>query len=227
MDDHYHLLVETPEGNLSLGMRQMNGVYTQAFNIRHHRTGHLLRGRYQAIIIQKDSHLLEVCRYVVLNPVRAHMVEGPEMWEWSSYRGTAGGEKPHPCLTIDWVLGHFSVKKDKARKEYRQFVAGDRGEGSIWKKVKGQAILGEDAFVDGLRDHLSRNKEVPEIPKSQRYANRPKLEKIFQECIVRDRHKRDRTIRESVEEHGYTQRAIADHLGLHYSYISQILNRRD
>lgn len=85
MDNHYHLLIETPDGNLAIGMRQLNGVYTQLFNKLHGRTGHLFQGRYKSILIQKDSHLLEVCRYVVLNPVRAKMAETPEAWKWSSY----------------------------------------------------------------------------------------------------------------------------------------------
>ncbi len=122
MTNHYHLLIETPEGNLSLGMRQLNSVYTQLFNKYHGRSGHLFQGRYKAILIQKDSHLLEVCRYVVLNPVRARMVEAPEGWKWSSYLATAGKAESHPCLTKDWVLGQFSRKRDKAEKEYRQFV---------------------------------------------------------------------------------------------------------
>ena len=108
MDNHYHLLIETPDGNLSIGMRQLNGVYTQLFNKLHGRTGHLFQGRYKAILIQKDSHLLEVCRYVVLNPVRANMVEAPGAWKWSSYRAIVGMEAVHPCLTKDWVLGQFS-----------------------------------------------------------------------------------------------------------------------
>jgi REP element-mobilizing transposase RayT len=78
MDNHCHLMIETPDGNFSLGMRQLNGVYTQARNKRYSKTGHLFQGRYKAILIQKDTHLLEVCRYVVLNPVRARMVEKPE-----------------------------------------------------------------------------------------------------------------------------------------------------
>ncbi len=94
MNNHYHLIIETPDGNLSAGMRQLNGVYTQTFNKRHKRVGHLFQGRYKAILIQKDSHLLEVCRYVVLNPVRAKAAERPEMWKWSSYQGTRGKEKP-------------------------------------------------------------------------------------------------------------------------------------
>src|SRR4030043_1793691 len=88
MNNHYHLLVETPDGNLSEGMRQLNGVYTQVFNRRHRRAGHLFQGRYKAILVQKDSHLLEVSRYVVLNPVRAGTVERPDQWKWSSYLAT-------------------------------------------------------------------------------------------------------------------------------------------
>ncbi len=93
MSNHYHLVIETPEGNLSRGMRQLNGVYTQRYNRRHERVGHLFQGRYKAIVIDKESHLLEVCRYVVLNPVRAGMVKRPEQWRWSSFRATAGIDK--------------------------------------------------------------------------------------------------------------------------------------
>ena len=215
MDNHYHLMIETPDGNLSLGMRQLNGVYTQARNKRYNKTGHLFQGRYKAILIQKDSHLLEVCRYVVLNPVRARMVETPEDWKWSSYRATAGNEPPHLCLTTDWLLGQFSRSRHKAEKEYCQFVKWGIGKETIWNEVKGQALLGEDDFVDSLADHLRKHKDIPEIPKSQRYANRPKLEKIFNQSILDDKRKRDRKIAEAVEKYGYTQRAIADHLGVH------------
>jgi putative transposase len=90
MDNHYHLLIETPDGNLSKGMRQLNGVYTQRFNRQHGRVGHVFQGRYKAIIVQKESYLLELARYVVLNPVRARMVRSPAEWPWSSYRATAG-----------------------------------------------------------------------------------------------------------------------------------------
>lgn len=92
MDNHYHLLVETLKETLSIGMRQLNGVYTQAFNRRHGRVGHLFQGRFKAILIEKENHLLEACRYVALNPVRAGLVELPEQWKWSSYRLTAGRE---------------------------------------------------------------------------------------------------------------------------------------
>ena len=224
MDNHYHLLIETPDGNLSIGMRQLNGVYTQLFNNLHGRTGHLFQGRYKSILIQKDSHLLEVCRYVVLNPVRAKMAEVPEAWKWSSYRATAGRETGHPCLTKEWVLGQFSGKRAAAEKEYRKFVGWGIGK-SIWHEVRGQALLGEEAFIDKLVDHLRKHEHVPEISRSQRYAHRPVLDKIFSTAVLRDRQKRDRKIAEAVEKHGYTQRAIADHLGMHFTYVSQIMNR--
>ncbi|MGZ3495008.1 MAG: REP-associated tyrosine transposase [Thermodesulfobacteriota bacterium] len=226
MDNHFHLLVETPEGNLSLGMRQLTGVYAQTFNKRHGRIGHLFQGRYKAILIQKDSHLLEVCRYVVLNPVRAHLVEDPGQWRWSSYGATVGREKEPAYLTTGWVLGQFSGKKAKAQREYREYVRGGIGKESIWTEVRGQTILGEDDFVERLSEYFGRQKDVPEIPKSQRYANRPALEKLFGGRILRDRAKRDRVIREAVEKFGYTQRAVADYLGFHFTYVSRILNER-
>ncbi len=226
MDNHYHLLVETPDGNLSIGMRQLNGVFTQARNKRYQKTGHLFQGRYKAILIQKDSHLLEVCRYVVLNPIRARTVKRLDDWKWSSYRTTAGKEQLQPCLTIDWVLGQFSRTRAEAEKEYRQFVKCGIGKETIWNEVKCQSILGEDDFVASLSDHLKRHRDVPEIPKSQRFANRPELDKIFTESILRDKRKRDRKIAEAIEKHGYTQRSVANHLGMHFTYVSRILREK-
>ena len=92
MDNHYHLLIQTPDGNLSKGMRQLNGVYTQASNRRHGRVGHLFQGRFKAILVDSDAYLLELARYVVLNPVRAGMVKKPDGWAWSSYRASLGLE---------------------------------------------------------------------------------------------------------------------------------------
>ena len=221
MTNHYHLLIETPEGNLSLGMRQLNGVYTQLFNRYHGRTGHLFQGRYKAILIQKDSHLLAVCRYVALNPVRAKMVEVPEAWKWSSYLATTGKEKPHSCLTTDWVLGQFSGKREKAEKEYRQFVHWGIGEKTIWTEVRGQALLGEDDFVDTLVDHLKKHKDVPEIPRSQRYSTRPSLAILLPESLLRKRAKLMKKMTEAVEKYGYHQSELARHLSVHYSTISR------
>jgi len=223
MTNHYHLLIETPDGNLSLGMRQLNGVFTQLVNKRHGRTGYLLQGRYKAILIQKDSHLLEVCRYVVLNPVRAKMVEKPEDYQWSSYLATAGRAKPHPCLTTDWVLRQFGRKRGKAVQEYREFVHWGIGQKTIWTAVRGQVLLGEDDFVDKLADHLKKHQDVPEIPRGQRYAHRPALEKLFKDEVRINLRKRREAARKAVAQYGYRQQEIADHLGLHYSSVSRIV----
>lgn len=88
MDNHYHLLIETPDPNLSMGMRQLNGVYTQGFNRIHNRVGHVFQGRYKAILVEKDEHLLELCRHIVLNPLRAGMTKTVKDWKWSSYQAT-------------------------------------------------------------------------------------------------------------------------------------------
>jgi len=226
MKNHYHLLIETPDGNVSVGMRQLNGVYTQAFNRRHRRAGHLFQGRYKAILIQKDSHLPEVSRYIVLNPVRAGGVERPGDWPWSSYRAMGGRKRPHRCLSTEWILKQFSGDRGKAQKEYRKFVLGGIGKGSIWAGVKGQVFLGGVAFVEGLIDHLGKHKDIPEIPKNQRFVNRPELGKIFTERVLRDRGRRDQKVEEAVERHGYSQREVADFLGLHFTSVSRIMNQR-
>ena len=100
MNNHYHLLVETPDGNLSKGMRQLNGVYTQASNRRNQRVGHLFQGRFKAIMVDSDSYLLELARYVVLNPVRAGIAKKPADWPWSSYRASVGLTPRTPWLAV-------------------------------------------------------------------------------------------------------------------------------
>jgi len=224
MNNHYHLVIETPEGNLSKGMRQLNGIYTMRFNRRHGSVGHIFQGRYKAILVQKESHLLEVCRYVVLNPLRAKAVEVPERWRWSSYRATAGIERAHPCLTIDWILGQFGSKRRTAHKRYRAFVMdGIRGH-RIWDGVKGQSILGDEDFVSRLIDYAKGYEEVKEIPKVQRYLNRPNLTEIFENARG-EKRKRDRGIAEAVTRWGYSEREVADYLRLHYSTVSRLIRR--
>ena len=225
MTNHYHIIIETPDGNLAHGMRQLNGVYTQAFNRRHRRVGHLLQGRYKAILIQKDSHLLEVCRYVVLNPVKAKLVQSPKEWQWSSYRATVGIEKPHACLTTAWILGQFGVREGVAQGRYKKFIREGLGKDPIWRQVKGQVLLGEDGFTERFRNYLRRHEDIKEIPRSQRFLHRPGLEKLFSSST--SNHTRNRKIQEAIEKYGYSQKAIADHLGMHYASISRILKTED
>jgi hypothetical protein len=122
MTNHYHLVVETPEANLSKGMRQLNGVYTQQFNRRHKRVGHVFQGRYKAIIVDKDSYLLELSRYVVLNPVRAKMVKNVKSWPWSSYRAMVGIATAPDWLETDFILSQFGQQRKRTQQRYAEFV---------------------------------------------------------------------------------------------------------
>jgi hypothetical protein len=223
MSNHYHLVIETPDGNLSKGMRQLNGVYTQAFNRTHRRVGHIFQGRYKAILIDKESHLLEVCRYVVLNPVRARIVSYPDAWQWSSYRSTAGLDRTHACLSSEWILGQFGRAGKAAQTQYRQFVKAGIGNKSVWTGLKGQSILGREQFVEVFAEYLEGKRDIREIPRSQRYLARPTLAALFG-TGVKTKKERDGKVIEGVRRYGYSQQEIAKHLGLHYTTISRIIH---
>ncbi|MGH2359919.1 MAG: REP-associated tyrosine transposase [bacterium] len=223
MDNHYHLLLETPEGNLAQGMRQLNGIYTQAYNRRHQRSGHVFQGRYKAVVIQRDSHLLEVCRYVVLNPVRAHAVQRAEQWRWSSYRATAGMAEAPAWLTVEWVLSQFARHRATATRQYRDFVRNGVGQPSIWQAVQAQALLGKPEFAAQLREYLRGVEAGKEIPRQQRFLGRPTLATLFEGQLSRAR--RNTLIVRAVERHGYSQKEVADFVGLHYSTVSRLANR--
>ncbi len=223
MDNHYHLIVETPEANLSRGMRQLNGVYTQIFNRRHGRVGHLFQGRYKAILVEKESYLLELVRYVVLNPVRSGLVSHPGVWKWSSYRATVGEEESPPFLTVDWILGQFSEKRLEAQKAYRSFVAEGKGV-RLWEKLESGVFLGSEGFVENLKPHLEEKLADKEIPKSQRLATRPALEQLFSKTR-RDKKTRNALIYQAVNDHGYTLREVGEFLGLHYSTVSKAFRK--
>lgn len=178
MNNHYHLLLETPQANLSQALRHLNGVYTQAFNRRHRRAGHLFQGRYRAIIVEKEAYLLELCRYVVLNPVRAKIVRQPRAWRWSSYRATADVEEAPPWLTVDWILEQFGRTRGRAHREYVQFVAeGPRQERSLWEQVQGQIYLGSEDFLQQVQERAGTETRV-EIPLVQQRPGRPTLATI-------------------------------------------------
>jgi putative transposase len=114
MSNHYHLLIETSRPTLSKGMKYLNGSYTQRYNYHHQRVGHVFQGRYKSILIEKESYLQELSRYIVLNPVRARMVHSAVDWPWSSYRATAGYTSPGDYLSTDWILSGFGKRKKTA-----------------------------------------------------------------------------------------------------------------
>lgn len=224
MDNHYHLVIETPEGNLSMAMRYINGVYTQDFNRKHNRVGHIFQGRYKAILIDREEYLLEVTRYVVLNPVRAKLVKSPEQWEWSSFSGTAGKGRKEEFLDIDWMLGNFGKTRNIAQKLYDKFVKEGINEELFKIKMLRENILGSDDFKQKLSRHIQGKETIKEISRKQRYIGRPKIEDIFN-IIEKGKEKRNNLIKKAVMEYGYHQKEVAQILGMHYASISKILSR--
>jgi REP element-mobilizing transposase RayT len=217
MTNHYHLVVETPEGNLAKGMRQLNGVYTQFVNRAHGRIGHVFQGRYKAILVEKDSYLLELSRYVVLNPVRAGMVSDVVDWPWSSFPAMIG-QAPSPVwLQTDWILGQFSPLRDQARIGYVDFVRAGVGLPSVWDSLQGQIYLGSEAFIERMQSNLSSEQSLAEIPRKQR---RPVAKPL---ALYRTEYADDpRTGMALAYLTGdYAMKAIADVFDVHYTTVSR------
>ena len=221
MTNHYHLIVETAEGNLSAGMRQLNGVYTQTVNRRHQRTGHVFQGRYKGILVERDSYLLELSRYVVLNPVRAGLVKHTKQWKWSSYHALVGTEPTPGWLQTEWLLSQFGNQHGRQIERYVEFVQqGLRGV-DVWKQLKGQVYLGTDLFVEAMRQRLETDVKFAnrEIPRLQRRAlaksliyYRDEFEELKQGMVA------------AYSTGDYTLQAIADAFGVHYSTVSRAIN---
>lgn len=224
MDNHYHLLIETSDGNLSQGMRQLNGIYTQRFNRRHGKVGHIFQGRFKAILVDRESYLLELCRYVVLNPVRTGTVARPAQYAWSSYGATAGMGKAPAFLTRDWLLAQFGEDRHISQRKYQEFVTEGINGISPWEKLEGQLLLGGEKFLERLNPVLKGKATLKEIPRAQRFANRPKLGDMLLSRRDDSKLRRDKAIRDAHFQYGYSLAEIARRLGFHYTTVSKIVN---
>lgn len=216
MTNHYHLVVDTPDGNLSKGMRQLNGVYTQASNRRHGRVGHLFQGRFKAILVDKDSYLLELTRYVVLNPVRAGMVKSPGEWYWSSYRAMVGEAPTADWLATDGLLAQFGTQRDEARRGYRRFVA--EGAADIWSGLRQQIYLGDEKFVVKMQEKAPVQQDPVSIPQAQR--RKPALSLA---AISAKHHERNAAMVEAYATGAYSYREIAEHFGVHPATVGRVV----
>ena len=222
MSNHYHVVVQTHRPNLSRLMRHVNGVYTQTYNRRHRKVGHLFQGRFKAILVDEESYFLEVCRYVDLNPVRAGMVKRPQDWAWSSYRAHTGRSEPPAWLdsgALHRRLAPRAPRRDGPLR-YAEFVAQGQ-KVKLWEEaLTGQIYLGDEAFVERMQARVE-SINTPDIPRVQRRIHTQTLQKYF------DRYDRDTAMARAHLEGGYTQSAIARAAGLSVSRVSRLVARHE
>jgi len=218
MSNHYHLLIETVEPNLSAGMRQLNGVYSQKYNYRHNKVGHVFQGRYASILVEKESYLLELTRYIVLNPVRAKMVAHAEEWPWSSYRAVIGKTKIPSCLNRDWILSCFGSNRRTSIKRYIDFVLEGKYQGAPWVNVKNQIFLGTDKFVEHGLKLIDDYKDLLEVPRIQRRSPKRSLGYYAETSTSRND-----AIMRAYKSGGYTMKEVGEFFGLGYSMVSRIV----
>src|ERR1017187_5407979 len=179
MSNHFHLVIQTLEPNLSRGMQWLNGSYAGYFNRVHGRCGHLFQGRFKAFLIDKETYFAEVLRYVVLNPVRATMVERPEQYKWSSYRATAGLDIAPDWFDLVAALELFGAEHAAAQPAYREFVLAKIGcEDRLWDKLVNQLYLGSEGWLKKMRRQVETKPRSTDHPRIQRAVGRPKMHQI-------------------------------------------------
>ncbi|MDJ0804425.1 MAG: transposase [Desulfobacterales bacterium] len=234
MVNHYHLLLETPLGNLPQIMRHINGAYTTYFNIKRDRSGHLFQGRYKAILVEKDAYARELSRYIHLNPVRAGIVAKPEAYEWTSYAAYVGARPPSWWLLRGFILGYFGRQEKAAQKRYKAFVASIPGWPGVspLKNLPGGMILGRRQFVDTIRAaHISDRLPGRDLPALKELQNKPQLSHI--EAMVDRIVEKDAKLARNLKIYfirkcsGTPLKAIGERYGLGESGVSQVGRRLD
>ena len=225
MGNHYHFVIHTQQANLSLLMRHINGVYTQRFNKRHNKVGHLFQGRFKAVLVDKDSYMLEVCRYVDLNPVRAGVVDEPGDWPWSSYLAHSGQTIAPAWLDTPAIWGYLlgsgaknAADAKQAADMYKALVAAGK-DVKLWDEaLRQQVFLGDEHFVQRMQDLASNARiSTKETPKTQRAAPRT-VAQWLEICASREE-----AIVKSHRESRLSMTAIGQALGLSVSRVSRIL----
>jgi REP element-mobilizing transposase RayT len=226
MTNHYHLLVETPEPNLSRGMRQLNGVYTQRMNRRHGHVGHVFQGRFKAIRVEREAYLLDLARYVVLNPVRAGMVGDVEAWPWSSYSAMTGAQPAAPWLETDWLLRQFGRQRGPAVAAYIDFVRAGVGLPSVWESLQGQIYLGSEPFIARMQALAeAQGPDLREVAVAQRRPLR--TTKTRQPGEPLSPADRDELIATDYATGRFSMRELAERHGIHLSTVSRAVARRE
>ena len=219
MTNHFHLMVETAEGNLAQCMRQLNGIYSQRVNRRHDLVGHVFQGRYKAVLIQKEAHLLELARYIVLNPVRAGMVACVAEWHWSSHHFMLDPAGKPDWLDRQWLLGQFGTKSGQAVEDYGQFVAAGAGAPSPLLRMRHQLVLGDDDFVS-RHGRGQQGAALVDVSKIQRRIAAMTLAEYKAAFALRDE-----AMARAYFSTAFTMAAIGKHFGVSYKTVSRAVNR--
>jgi putative transposase len=219
MDTHYHVVITTRQANLSRAIKRVNGLYAQWWNHRHKHVGHLFQGRFGAQMVQDDPYLLTVCRYVVLNPVRAGLVRHPSEWPWSSYRATAGLWPPPAFLKPEELWRRFGEADARSgQRRYREFI--DERESNVTGLPKDR-ILGERTFVERIAG--SRSTAGPEVPLRERKP-RPALNSLFEGAMTRAERGRRALV---ACRAGFSMAEVARYLAVHYTTVGRMMKTDD
>lgn len=229
MDNHYHFVVQTRLPNLSLLMRHINGVYTQRHNRRHGKVGHLFQGRFKSILVDRQAYLLEVCRYVELNPIRARLVDHAGDWPWSSYRAHVGSAMSVPWLAStqlhEQLLARPSTTVDDrmlAQRLYAEHVLAGLGQ-DLWADgLRQQIYLGDTGFVARMQAKAESAKLTdPQVPRAHRTSPL-----TMSDWLGQEQHDRRRAARRAHRDGGLTLTHIARELGVSLPTVSRWVNRK-
>lgn len=242
LPNHYHLLVETPRGNLSRAMRHIDGVYTQRFNRCHKRDGHLFRGRYRSILVEEEAYLVELVRYIHLNPVRAGLMRKPQEHRWTSHHVYLGRVKDCEWLTTDRLLGYFGQRLSKARRKLHEFVMAGVPE-KLMMRMEGRrrlSVLSSDNFREWVERNFVEginNREVQYAAEEGGGIKESQIRRILCEVtgeewggISRPKSLRQKEFRRMAiwayrRYLGLSYGDISEHFGgLHPSYISRVIS---
>lgn len=231
LDNHYHLMLETPKGNLSQIMRHLNGAYTTYFNVKWQRAGHLFQGRYKAILVEADPYATELSRYIHLNPVRAGIVDRPENHPWSSYRSYIGQAEPPAWLRTELILGYFGNKPEEVRHNYRKYVEeifGCEYKSPLQKSVA-SCILGSQEFVKKTSEqHLGEHRSARNVPALKELTPRPTMDAIVQTITAKfagEKLLRNISIYCCQHYSGAKLKEIGEHFGISDAAVSQTSRR--
>jgi REP element-mobilizing transposase RayT len=225
MGNHFHIVLDTPRGNISETMQYINGVFAQISNRRYAQSGHVFEARFRSLLIQRERYLKRATRYVVRNPVRAGLVPNASEWKWSTYRATAGLDAAPPWLDVDWMHWAFQTpSRDEAQQRYMDYVNAPARRKP--PRTVPTEVYGSPQFKAQIAAALRERQPDRPVPRSVEGLSRPDLATLFA-TTASSRQERDRMITICRTRHGYRVAEIARFLGIHPSNVSRVSHRHD